>query len=51
MPKNLGGLGLRDMEILTDTLGAQSWRRWLQHPNDIWARFWCHKYTPHLKEA
>lgn len=45
LPKSQGGLGLRDPEILSASLGAKIWWRWLKNGMDIWANFWHQKYT------
>jgi hypothetical protein len=36
-PKDKGGLGLRDPEILNQTLGAKNWWRWLQQNEELWS--------------
>jgi exonuclease III len=45
-PKQCGGLGLRDPGKMNKIMGAKMWWRWLQHPQEIWARLWKQKYAP-----
>jgi hypothetical protein len=49
-PKAQGGLGLRDPLIMNKVLTAKIWWRWLKQPQDLWAKFWRKKYTPHVAE-
>ena len=44
-PKNHGGLGLDDQEILNKALGAKLWWHWVQHPKTQWANIWKEKYA------
>jgi hypothetical protein len=46
MPKNQGGLGLRDPGKLNQVMGAKIWWRWLKAPTTAWASIWRHKYAP-----
>jgi exonuclease III len=45
-PKNCGGLGIRDPGKMNKIMGAKIWWRWLQNPQELWARLWKHKYAP-----
>jgi hypothetical protein len=49
-PKAQGGLGLRDPLTMNKVLTAKIWWRWLKQPQDLWAKFWRKKYTPHVAE-
>lgn len=44
-PKNHGGLGLDDPDILSKVLGAKLWWRWVKEPEAQWAIIWKEKYT------
>eukprot|EP00253_Pinus_taeda_P003861 PITA_03861 len=44
-PRNYGGLGLDDPEILSKDLGAQFWWCWLKEPKAQWATIWKEKYA------
>eukprot|EP00253_Pinus_taeda_P024910 PITA_24910 len=44
-PRNHGGLGLDDPEILRKALGAKLWWRWLKEPKAQWATIWKEKYA------
>jgi ribonuclease HI/exonuclease III len=50
MPKNQGGLGLRDPGKMNQTMGAKIWWRWLKNPTAAWAQLWKRKYAPHTPE-
>jgi hypothetical protein len=50
-PKAKGGLGLRDLEILNQTLGAKTWWRWLQQKGELWSKLWKYKYVGQLDQA
>ncbi|GLJ29509.1 hypothetical protein SUGI_0581720 [Cryptomeria japonica] len=45
LPRWVGGLGLRDPEILSNALGAKLWWRWLNSPFASWAVLWKAKYA------
>ena len=45
-PKNYGGLGLDDPEILSKALGAKLWWQWVKDPEAQWEKIWKEKY-PH----
>jgi hypothetical protein len=45
LPKLKGGMGLRDLETLSQTLGDKIWWRWLTNPQTQWASLWKTKYT------
>jgi hypothetical protein len=49
-PTSLGGLGLRDPGKLNNVMGEKIWWHWLKYPNELWARLWKQKYTPHLQQ-
>eukprot|EP00253_Pinus_taeda_P027356 PITA_27356 len=42
-PKNHGGVGLDDQEILSNVLGAKFWWRWVKNPKAQWASIWKEK--------
>eukprot|EP00253_Pinus_taeda_P013571 PITA_13571 len=44
-PKNHGGLGLDDPEILSKVLGEKLWWRWVKDPEAQWAIIWKEKYA------
>ena len=44
-PKEHGGLGLRDPEIMSEILGAKIWWRWVSHSTEPWAKLWNVKYA------
>jgi len=44
-PKNHGGLGLDDQEILKKALGAKLWWHWVQKLDTQWAKIWKEKYA------
>lgn len=44
-PKNHGGLGLDDQEILSKALGAKLWWRWVQQLDTQWGKIWKEKYA------
>jgi len=43
--KDEGGLGLRDLGILNQALGAKLWLRWMRGGNDLWKKIWTQKYN------
>jgi hypothetical protein len=45
-PKNMGGMGLRDLGKLNQVMGAKMWWRCLNTPTTLWAKIWKQKYTP-----
>jgi exonuclease III len=47
-PKKLGGLGIRDPGKMNKVMGAKMWWRWLQYPQELWARLWKQKYAPEV---
>jgi hypothetical protein len=44
--KKQGGLGIRDPGKMNQVMGAKMWWRWLQHPQELWAKMWKQKYAP-----
>lgn len=44
-PKNQGGLGLDDIEILSKVLGAKLWWRWVMDAKAQWENIWKEKYV------
>ena len=44
-PKNQGGLGLDNLEILNKALGAKLWWRWVKDPKAQWESIWKEKYA------
>jgi len=44
-PKNHGGLGLDDQEILSKVLGVKLWWRWVKNPKAQWVSIWKKKYA------
>ena len=44
-PKNLGGLGLQDPDIVNKACGAKLWWCWLKEPQTPWAKLWKAKYA------
>eukprot|EP00253_Pinus_taeda_P019331 PITA_19331 len=44
-PKNQGGLGLDDPEILSKALGAKLWWQWVKDLEAQWASIWKEKYA------
>eukprot|EP00253_Pinus_taeda_P010996 PITA_10996 len=45
LPKNVGGIGLRDPEHSNLIMGAKIWWKWLSYPSTPWARIWTAKYA------
>ena len=48
LPKQEGGLGLRDPEDSSRVLGAKMWWRWVNYKSEPWAILWHKKYAPHF---
>eukprot|EP00253_Pinus_taeda_P013966 PITA_13966 len=48
LPKNAGGIGLRDPKHNNMIMGAKIWWKWLSYPNIPWARLWTAKYANNL---
>lgn len=46
MPKDVGGLGLRDLEALCEALGAKLRWPWVMGGKEIWRQIWKRKYKP-----
>jgi len=44
-PKNQGGLGLDNLEILNKALGAKLLWRWVKDPKSQWASIWKEEYA------
>lgn len=44
-PKNHGGIGLDDPDILSKDLGAKLWWHWVKEPKAQWAIIWKEKYA------
>jgi len=44
-PKNHGGLGLDDLEVLSKALGEKLWWHWVKDPKAQWASIWKEKYA------
>lgn len=49
-PKLVGGLGLRDLEILSKAIAAKIWWRWVENPNSLWGTLWKAKYTNQIQD-
>jgi hypothetical protein len=47
-PKKQRGLGIRDPGKMNQVMGAKMWWRWLQHPQELWAKMWKQKYAPNV---
>eukprot|EP00253_Pinus_taeda_P003053 PITA_03053 len=45
MPKNRGGIGLRDPEHSNTIMGAKIWWQWVSNPDKPWAKLWTAKYA------
>eukprot|EP00253_Pinus_taeda_P002079 PITA_02079 len=45
MPKNRGGIGLRDPEHRNTIMGAKVWWQWVSNPDKPWAKLWTAKYA------
>eukprot|EP00253_Pinus_taeda_P035953 PITA_35953 len=45
MPKNKGGIGLRDPEHSNTIMGAKIWWQWVTNPDKPWAKLWTAKYA------
>jgi len=45
-PKKDGGLGLKNLEILGKSLGANTLCLWIVNPNSPWGTLWKEKYVP-----
>ena len=45
IPKNLGGLGLRNPEVVGEVQSAKIWWRWCNHKQEPWAKIWHLKYA------
>eukprot|EP00253_Pinus_taeda_P021755 PITA_21755 len=48
LPKNGGGIGLRDPEHSNKIMGSKMWWKWLSNPDTQWAQIWTAKYTNNL---
>eukprot|EP00253_Pinus_taeda_P031323 PITA_31323 len=48
LPKNAGGIGLRDPEHNNIIMGAKTWWKWLANPGTPWAILWKSKYARNL---
>lgn len=44
--KIVGGLELRDPEIISSVLGAKTWWQWLHKKDELWGNIWRRKYSP-----
>lgn len=44
-PKQAGGLGLRDPEVMNKVLSAKIWWRWVTNKGEPWAHLWHKKYA------
>ena len=44
-PKDKGGLGLRDPEVVGEVQGAKIWWRWCNYKQEPWAKIWHIKYA------
>eukprot|EP00253_Pinus_taeda_P015835 PITA_15835 len=50
LPKNVGGIGLRDPKHSNMLMGAKIWWRWLSNPSTPWASLWTAKYAARFWE-
>ena len=44
-PKEQGGLGLRDPEVMTEIQGTKFWWRWVNYSSEPWDKLWHMKYA------
>ena len=44
-PKEQGGLRLRDLEVMSEILGAKVWWCWVNHLVEPWEKLWSIKYA------
>ena len=44
-PKERGGLGLRDPEIMGKIQGAKIWQQWCKYSQEPWVKIWHIKYA------
>ena len=44
-PKDQGGLGLRDPDVMVEVQGAKLWWRWSKYTEEPWAKIWNIKYA------
>ena len=47
LPKNGGGVGLRDLSHSNEVMGARIWWKWLIAPLTPWASLWTSMYASH----
>ena len=45
MPKEKGGLGLRDLEVVGKVQETKIWWRWCNYKHEPWAKIWHIKYV------
>ena len=45
MPKDKGGIGLRNPEQSNSIMNAKIWGHWITNPNKPWAKIWTEKYA------
>eukprot|EP00253_Pinus_taeda_P032481 PITA_32481 len=48
LPKNGGGVGLRDPSHSNEVMGARIWWKWLTAPLTPWTSLWIAKYASHF---
>ena len=44
-PKEQGGLGRRDLEVMSEILGSKVWWHWVNHSTKPWVKLWSTKYA------
>jgi len=49
IPKNVGGIGIRDPEHSNMIMGAKIWWKWLSNSRTPWADLWTTKYATNLR--
>jgi len=45
MPKDKGGIGLRDPEHSNSIMNAKIWWQWVTSPEKPWVKIWTAKYA------
>ena len=45
MPKDKGGIGLRDLVHSNSIMSAKIWWQWLTNPEKPWVKIWTAKYS------
>lgn len=50
MPKDKGGIGLRDLEYINSIMNAKIWWQWVTNPNKPWVKIRTTKYADNIPQ-